>query len=61
VILNPIQIPANPPTAVRIIDEKENKSAPHKSGTYPPIVEPMNILIQIIDFELIIFLSDSLP
>jgi len=52
-ILNPSQIPANPPTAVKIIDEKDSKPAPHKLGINPPMVEPTNIPTQMSEFEFI--------
>ncbi len=50
-ILNPNQIPKNPPIAVKIIPENDKNPAPQRLGINPPIVEPKNIPIQIKDFE----------
>ncbi len=44
-------MPRIPPTAERITEENEKKSAPHNAGIYPPIVEPITIPIIITDFE----------
>jgi len=46
-------MPRIPPTAVKITEEKDRKPPPHKAGMHPPIVPPMNIKIQISDFEFI--------
>jgi hypothetical protein len=40
-----------PPTAVRIIDEKEIKPAPHNMGMRLPTVEPTPANNQIMPFE----------
>jgi len=39
--LKPIQMPANPPKALRMIEEKDRTSEPQSSGIKLPIVEPM--------------------
>lgn len=49
--LKPIQMPINPPTAVKIIEEKEKTSAPQRYGTSPPRVEPTNKPTQIKNLE----------
>ncbi len=41
-------MPASPPTAVNIIEEKENNEPPQSIGMYPPIADPINIPIQIV-------------
>ncbi len=49
-------MPIIPPIAVKIIDENENKLPPHKTGIKLPMVDPVIIPIQIIDFEPILIL-----
>lgn len=49
IVLDPIHKPTKAPTALRIIDEVENRPAPHKSGMSPPIVDPAKIPSQIRD------------
>ncbi len=52
-------MPAIPPMAVKIIDEKENIPLPHREGTKLPIVEPTKNPIHIIDFVLIVLFRTS--
>lgn len=49
-------MPAIPPTAVRIMDEKEMKLDPQSIGIDPPIVEPIIMKSQTIDFVLMLLL-----
>jgi hypothetical protein len=46
-------MPIIPPIAVKNIEDTSNNPAPHKVGIKPPIVEPIAMKIQIVDFELI--------
>jgi len=48
-ILNPNQIPTNPPTPFPSIDHEDKKELPKIIGIYPPIIENMNTDTQIID------------
>jgi hypothetical protein len=41
------------PVALKNRVDIENEDAPQSAGTYPPIIPPTNIKIQIILFELI--------
>jgi len=44
-------MPKIPPTKFPIIELNEKKSAPHKRGIDPPIIEHNDIEIRTIDFE----------
>lgn len=46
-------MPAIPPMAVKITDQRERKLAPHKLGIKPPIVEPIVMHKRIKDLGLI--------
>jgi hypothetical protein len=46
-------MPRIPPTAVRMMEEKDKKLAPQRVGKKPPIVEPINKKSQMRDFEFI--------
>ena len=48
-ILNPTQIPTNPPTPFPSSDHKDKKELPKITGIYPPIIENMNTDIQTTD------------
>jgi hypothetical protein len=52
--LNPAQIPANPPKALRKIEEKDNMSEPQMAGIKLPTVEPTKSPIQTNVFLLIV-------
>lgn len=39
------------PMALNMIEEKEKRPAPQSPGMYPPIVPPMNMNIQMRDFD----------
>jgi len=38
-------MPANPPMAVKIIEDIERRLDPHSSGTKLPIVDPMIVVV----------------
>ena len=46
------QIPATPPIKLKIIEENEKTLAPHKTGTKLPIVDPIVIPKNTIDFDI---------
>jgi len=47
-------MPAIPPIAVKITEEKEKTPAPQRDGKNPPTAEPINNPIQIRGFDFII-------
>jgi hypothetical protein len=49
-------MPIIPPIAVKMIDEKDSRVPPHKTGTKPPRLDPIIMPIQIIDFDSIFIL-----
>lgn len=46
-----MHIPNIAPRELKIMEEKEKASAPHKVGIYPPSVEPIIVPIKIKDLE----------
>jgi hypothetical protein len=52
-ILNPSQIPAKAPIALKITEEKEKTLPPQRSGTYPPAIDPRKspVMMKVLDIK----------